>query len=36
MTWRSKKAGYLAQEMKDISTEKDINVGDIKLYKKVK
>ena len=30
-----KKEGYLPQEMKDISTEKDINVGDIKLYKKV-
>jgi tetrathionate reductase subunit B len=29
-----KKTGYLPQEMKGISTEKDINVGDIKLYKK--
>jgi len=28
------KEGYLPQEMKDISTEKDINVGDIKLYKR--
>jgi tetrathionate reductase subunit B len=30
-----KKTGYLSQEMKAVSTEKDINVGDIKLYKKV-
>jgi tetrathionate reductase subunit B len=28
------KDGYLTQELKNISTEKDINVGDIKLYKK--
>ncbi len=29
------KAGYLPQKMEAISTEKDINVGDIALYKKV-
>jgi len=29
------KAGYYSQKMDSISTEKDVNVGDIKLYKKV-
>lgn len=29
------KAGYLPRELKDISTEKDINVGDLELSKKV-
>ena len=29
------KAGYLSQKKEGISTEKDINVGDIPLYKKV-
>src|SRR5512136_2298211 len=29
------KAGYLPREMKSISTEKDINIGDLELYKKV-
>ena len=27
------KPGYLSQEIKPISTEKDVNLGDIKLYK---
>ena len=30
------KDGYLPQTVESISTEKDVNVGDIKLYKKVK
>ena len=29
------KTGYLPREVNDISTEKDINVGDLELYKKV-
>jgi hypothetical protein len=29
------KAGYLPQQMANISTEKDINVGEIALYQKV-
>jgi len=30
------KDGYLPQKIESISTEKDVNVGDIKLYQKVK
>ena len=29
------KEGYLPQKMEAVSTQKDINVGDIALYKKV-
>jgi uncharacterized surface anchored protein len=29
------KPGYLPRELKDISTDKDINVGDLELSKKV-
>jgi len=30
------KEGYYSQKVESISTEKDVNVGDIKLYKKIK
>jgi len=33
---RIEKDGYYPQEIHDISTAKDINIGDIKLYRKVK
>ncbi len=33
---RIEKDGYYPQEMHDISTAKDVNVGDIKLYRRVK